>query len=292
MARLTKELTGTTVDPQSLFDVDATPFQEHKRQLLTLLHVIARYWSIIEDGVQPAARRTIVFAGKAAPGAFISKLLIKAVHSVAEVVNSDARSRDWLRVVFLPDYRVTLAEQIVPVVELAEQLSSSHIDTTETGCLKAALNGALTISPRHGIALELCKVVDDLNIFLFDPPMQDDYQPDTLLAANASVRRVINSLADGHFCRGDKQLLGPLIVRLLSPNDTHRYIGHLTSYLAVQQKIDSEWKDQREWTRKALVNISRMGRFSCDRMVQEYAERVWSIRPVSLGRPLGYSKQP
>jgi starch phosphorylase len=255
---------------------------EYKRQLLNILHVVHRYWEIVEDGTMPLHPRTFFFAGKAAPGYFQAKLIIKLIHSVAEVVNSDPRTRDWLRVVFLPDYRVSLAEVIIPAAELSEQISTAGKEASGTGNMKLALNGALTIGTLDGATIEIRDEVGPENIFVFGLRAEEvaallasGYQPQT--------SRVVDSIASGHFSRGDKDIFRPIVAKLLSARDEYVHLADLPSYIESQQQVDIEYKDRERWQRKALLNIARMGKFSSDRAIAEYARDIWKIRPAVIG---------
>jgi glycogen phosphorylase len=290
LARLTKELTGVAIDPLSMFDVQVKRLHEYKRQLLNLLHVIDRYWSIIEDGVIPAHPRTVIFAGKAAPGYWYAKLIIKLIHSVAEVVNADPRSREHLRVVFLPDYRVTLAEAIMPAAELSEQISTAGKEASGTGNMKLALNGALTIGTLDGANIEIREEVGDENIFIFgltaDEAMSalaSGYDPNLYLHDHRWMRRVVDSIVSGHFSRGDKDIFRPIVGKLLSTRDEYLHLADLPAYVALQRDVDTEYVDRSTWLRKSLLNIARMGKFSSDRTIHEYARDIWNIRPAVIG---------
>jgi starch phosphorylase len=282
LAQLTKDLTGIAVDPESLFDVQVKRMHEYKRQLLNILQVVHRYWQIVEDGAMPIQPRTFFFAGKAAPGYFMAKLIIKLIHSVGEVINADPRTRDWLRVVFLPDYRVTLAESIIPAAELSEQISTAGKEASGTGNMKMALNGALTIGTLDGANIEIRDEVGPENIFIFGLRADEVVQ---LLADGYHPRsnRVVDSIASGHFSRGDKDVFRPIVAKLLSSRDEYVHLADLPAYIETQQQVDIEYKDRASWNRKALLNIARMGKFSSDRTISEYAREIWKIKPAVIG---------
>jgi starch phosphorylase len=282
LAKLTKDLTGIAVDPQSMFDVQVKRIHEYKRQLLNILHVVHRYWEIIEDGSTPLQPRTFFFAGKAAPGYFAAKLIIKLIHSVGEVVNADPRTRDWLRVVFLPDYRVSLAEAIIPAAELSEQISTAGKEASGTGNMKMALNGALTIGTLDGANIEIRDEVGAENIFIFGLRADEVV---SLLAGGYQPKsgRVVDSISSGHFSRGDKDIFRPIVARLISSRDEYVHLADFQPYIDMQQQVDMEYRDHASWRRKALLNIARVGKFSSDRAVTEYAREIWKIKPAVVG---------
>ena len=290
LTRLTKELTGVTIDPLSMFDVQVKRIHEYKRQLLNALHIVHRYWEIVEDGKQPSHARTFIFAGKSAPGYFIAKLIIKLIHSIAEVVNSDPRSRDLMRVVFLPDYRVSLAEVIMPAAELSEQISTAGKEASGTGNMKLALNGAITIGTLDGANIEIRDEVGADNIFLFGLRADEvaavlaaGYQPEMYLGASRELRRVVDTIAAGHFSRGDKDIFRPLVANILSTRDEYVHLADLHPYIETQRQVDATYADRNVWLRKSLLNIARMGKFSSDRTIREYAREIWGIRPATIG---------
>jgi len=290
LAKLTKELTEISVDPASMFDVQVKRVHEYKRQLLNVLHIIHRYWSIVEDGEVPLVPRTFFFAGKSAPGYFAAKQIIKLVHSVAEVVNADPKTRELMRVVYLPDYRVSLAEAIIPAADLSEQISTAGKEASGTGNMKLALNGALTIGTLDGANIEIRDEVGEENIFIFGlradevtALLANGYHPEHYLGAHKSIRRVLDSIASGHFSRGDKDLFKPLIANLLSSRDEYVHLADLMPYIETQQRVDVEYANRDSWIRKSLLNIARMGKFSSDRTINEYARDIWRIRPAVIG---------
>jgi starch phosphorylase len=290
LARVAKELTGVLIDPLTMFDVQVKRIHEYKRQLLNALHIVHRYWQIVEDGVTPLVPRTFIFAGKAAPGYFVAKLIIKLIHSIGEVVNADPRTRDWLRVVFLPDYRVTLAEAIMPAAELSEQISTAGMEASGTGNMKLALNGALTIGTLDGANIEIREEVGDENIFIFglkagevSALLARGYHPEEFLGSNRALRRVLDSLTSGHFSRGDKDLFRPLVANLVVPRDIYVHLADLQPYIDAQSAVDAAYIDRASWLRKSLLNIARMGKFSSDRTIREYASDIWHIKPAIIG---------
>jgi starch phosphorylase len=289
LARLTKELTGEAIDPLSMYDVQVKRIHEYKRQLLNALHVIHRYWSIIEDGILPEQPRTVIFAGKAAPGYWMAKLIIKLIHSVAEVVNGDPRTREHLRVVFLPDYRVSLAEAIMPAAELSEQISTAGKEASGTGNMKLALNGALTIGTLDGANIEIRDEVGEENIFIFGLRADEvaielgQYDPQRYLHEHRWMNRAIDSIAAGHFTRGDKDIFRPIVAKLLSTRDEYVHLADLAEYVDRQKDVDAVYRDRRAWNRMSLLNIARMGKFSSDRTVAEYARDIWDVKPAVIG---------
>jgi starch phosphorylase len=289
LARRAKELTGVTVDPMSMFDVQVKRIHEYKRQLLNALHVIHRYWSIVEDGEIPLQPRTVIFAGKAAPGYWMAKLIIKLIHSVAEVVNADPRSREHLRVVYLPDYRVTLAEAIMPAAELSEQISTAGKEASGTGNMKLALNGALTIGTLDGANIEIRDEVGEQNIFIFGLTSEEvaqelaHYDPQRYLHEHRWMRRAVDSIAAGHFSRGDKDIFRPIVANLLSVRDEYVHLADLPAYVETQKAVDAAYRDRAKWNRMSLLNIARMGKFSSDRTITEYARDIWGVRPAVIG---------
>ncbi|HWW62774.1 MAG TPA: glycogen/starch/alpha-glucan phosphorylase, partial [Thermoanaerobaculia bacterium] len=290
LARLAKELTGVVVDPLSMFDVQVKRIHEYKRQLLNALHIVHRYWEIVEDGSTPLVPRTFFFAGKAAPGYWMAKLIIKLIHSIGEVINADPRTRDLIRVVFLPDYRVTLAEAIMPAAELSEQISTAGKEASGTGNMKLALNGALTIGTLDGANIEIRDEVGEDNIFIFGLKadevaslLANGYDPQYYLHFHRGVNRVVDSIAAGHFSRGDKDIFRPIIAKLLSTRDEYVHLADLQPYIDKQAEVDVAYGDRTVWLKKSLLNIARMGKFSSDRTIREYASEVWNIRPAVIG---------
>jgi starch phosphorylase len=284
LAAITKETTGITIDPQSFFDVQIKRIHEYKRQLLNVLHIMHRYAAIVERGETPLLPRTFIFAGKAAPGYLMAKRIIKLVHSVAELVNGHPRASQWLRVVFLPDYRVTLAERIVPAAELSEQISTAGKEASGTGNMKLAMNGAVTVGTLDGANVEIMQEVGSENIFIFGLTAEEvswlinrrAYEPWALVNSDPRIRSVMDLLRSEAL--PDHEFFGPIFEKLSSPNDEYLHLADLPAYIDIQQRIDGEYHDKMLWNRKALLNIARIGKFSSDRTIREYARDVWGIR--------------
>ncbi|HXV62624.1 MAG TPA: glycogen/starch/alpha-glucan family phosphorylase, partial [Vicinamibacteria bacterium] len=290
-AELAKEIqrrTGDVVEPGSLFDVQAKRIHEYKRQQLNALHVVALYQRLVQDPRFEAGPRTVIFAGKAAPGYFMAKLIIKLVHSIAGVVNSDERVNRRLKVVFLPDYNVKLSHRIFPAADLSEQLSTAGMEASGTGNMKFALNGALTIGTLDGANVEIREAVGPENFFLFGLTAEEvagkrtgSYRPRDLYHDDPRLREAIDLVASGRFSDGDRSLFRPLIDSLLE-RDYYMVLADFGDYLRCQEDAGRAYRDVESWTRKSILNVARMGRFSSDRAIREYCDEIWKVSPVPI----------
>ncbi len=287
LARLVEERLGVELDPSSLFDVQVKRIHEYKRQLLNLLHVITLYHRMRAGAHDAVAPRTVVFSGKAAPGYALAKLIIKAINDVARVVNSDPQIGGRLRVVFIPNYDVTTAGDIVPAAELSQQISLAGTEASGTGNMKLALNGALTIGTLDGANIEIREEVGEDNIFIFGLGAEQaarveagGYRPRDYLARDQELRTVLEMLEGGHFSPGQPDRFRPLVQRLTG-DDPYLTLADYRAYVDCQQSIEDLYSRPSEWTRRAILNVAGMGRFSSDRAVREYAERIWKVRPVA-----------
>jgi starch phosphorylase len=276
---------GIAVDPASMFDVHIKRMHEYKRQLLNVLHVVTRY-NRIRDG-RDILPRTVIFGGKAAPGYGTAKLIIKLIHCVADVVNRDRATSDRLKVVFLPDYSVTSAEQIVPAADLSEQISTAGTEASGTGNMKLALNGALTIGTLDGANIEIRNAVGEGNIFIFGLTAAEvearraaGYNPWDVYQSNEELRRAIDMIADGHFSSDVPNLFRPIVDVLTTNGDYFLLLADYASYVACQERVDTVYRDPDEWAKRAILNVAGMGRFSSDRAVLEYAQNIWNVTPV------------
>ncbi len=285
LAELVQKHCGVEVDPLSLFDVQVKRIHEYKRQLLNCLHVIKLYQQLVRNPERDTVPRTVIFAGKAAPSYWRAKRIIKLITSVAEVVNNDPRIDNKLRVVFLPNYNVSMAEIIMPGADLSEQISTAGTEASGTGNMKFSLSGALTIGTLDGANVEILEEVGEENIFIFGMTAQEaEYEhihlsrpPQMVCDENPVVASVMESLRDGSFSRGDKEIFQPLVDSLMNPNDPYLLLRDFESYLACQEKVDVVYRDQVLWTRMSILNVARMGKFSTDRTIRQYAEEIWGI---------------
>ena len=285
LASVIRDRVGVQVSTSAIFDVQIKRIHEYKRQLLHVLAVIDEYLQIVEDGRALQQPRVHLFAGKAAPGYFIAKLIIKLINSIASVVNRDPRVGDSLKVVFIPDYKVSLAEVIIPGADLSEQISTAGTEASGTGNMKLALNGALTIGTLDGANIEILEAVGEENIFIFGHRTEEvrslrakGYDPRDHYHAHERIRRIIDSFA--RFSTTEPGIFDPIRRILLDNGDHYLHLADLPSYLEAQERVSSVYADPQAWTSKAILNVARMSRFSSDRTIREYAADIWDIVPV------------
>ncbi|MBL0122306.1 MAG: glycogen/starch/alpha-glucan phosphorylase [Betaproteobacteria bacterium] len=273
---------GIVVDPTSLFDVQVKRIHEYKRQLLNVLHVVARYQAIVADPNAAWIPRTVIFAGKAASAYHTAKLIIQLIHDVARVVNSDSRVGDRLKVIFLPNYSVSLAERIIPAADLSEQISTAGTEASGTGNMKFALNGALTIGTWDGANIEMAQAMGEENMFVFG--LRTDtvvkmkelgYDPRLFVEQNFQLKHVIDAIATGDFSPGDPARYRALADNLLN-RDTYMLMADFADLVTTQLKVDALFASPDAWAAMALRNVAGMGWFSTDRTIREYVQNVWS----------------
>ena len=286
LAALIRTECGIKVDPDSLFDVQIKRIHEYKRQLLNLLHIIVLYHRLISDRAGKAPARTVIFAGKAAPSYAQAKLIIKLINSVADTINRDPRIGERLKVVFIPNYGVSLAEKIIPAADLSEQISTAGTEASGTGNMKLALNGALTIGTMDGANIEICEEVGRENMFIFGLTAEEVEEvrhdprrtPEAVYRQNPEVRQAVDAIAVGDFSRGDTAIFQPIVQALLDPDDPYLYLQDLEDYVRCQDEVGRAFRNKELWTRKSILNVARMGKFSTDRTIREYAEEIWGVK--------------
>ena len=277
--------TGVLVSHETMFDVQVKRIHEYKRQLLNALHVIHLYHQFVTSEQTDLAPRTVIFAGKAAPSYWRAKLIIKLITSIGEVVNNDPRIGDRLKVVFLPNYNVSQAELIIPAADLSEQISTAGTEASGTGNMKLALNGALTIGTLDGANIEIREEVGADNIFIFGLTAEEaEYErihnsrtPVQICRENDGIALIMEALSSGTFSHGDRNLFQPLIDSLMSPHDQYLLIRDLESYIDCQNRVNEAYLEPQLWTRMAILNVARMGKFSTDRTIRQYANEIWGI---------------
>lgn len=283
LAKIILKTTGIVVDPESMFIVHAKRIHEYKRQLMTILQVIGDYLDIIKDNVKPACKKTYIFAGKAAPSYNFAKLIIKLINNVAEVVNKDPRVNDMLKVVFMPDYKVSLAEVLIPAANLSVQSSTAGFEASGTGNMKFALNGALTIGTLDGANVEIREEVGEDNFYLFGLTEKEvqakraSYNPREIYDNNNYVRRILNAVNSNMFCEKDFVLLFKPIFEELVNRDYFFVLADLEAFDKKMAEAEKEYLKPDLWAKKALLNVARIGKFTSDRAVMEYADRIWNI---------------
>jgi starch phosphorylase len=278
--------TGIAVDPASLFDVQVKRIHEYKRQLLNVMHVVSRWQAIVADPTADWVPRTVVFAGKAASSYAAAKSVIHLIHDVARTINDDPRTGGRLKVVFLPNYSVSVAEQVIPGADLSEQISTAGTEASGTGNMKLALNGALTIGTDDGANIEIREQVGDGNIFIFGlrtPQVAamrlGGYDPMRVYAGDAVMRGALDAIAGGVFSPQDPSRHQSLVNALLWGGDHYLLLADFADYVIAQSQVDARFRDREAWVRSAIANVAGMGAFSSDRSIREYAERIWRVAP-------------
>ncbi|WP_250442148.1 glycogen/starch/alpha-glucan phosphorylase [Caballeronia sp. AZ1_KS37] len=283
-----KSATGIVVDPAALFDIQVKRIHEYKRQHLNALYIVTQYMRLRRDPQLALTPRCFVFGGKAAPGYAMAKLIIRLINGIAEVVNDDPAMNGRLKVVFFPDFNVKNAHFIYPAADLSEQISTAGKEASGTGNMKFMMNGALTIGTLDGANIEMREEVGDENFFLFglnadevERVKREGYRPADYADANQTLREVLELIGSGHFSRGDREMFRPLVDNLLH-HDPFLVLADYAAYVARQEDVSAAWRDERRWTRMSILNTAYAGKFSSDRAVHEYCERIWNIRPVKI----------
>jgi glycogen phosphorylase len=286
LATIIHRVAEVDLDPASIVDVQAKRIHEYKRQLLMVLGIAHEYLALVDDGIEPVAPRTYLLAGKAAPGYWAAKMIIKLINNLAAVINSDPRAQDFIKVVFVPDYRVSLAEKIIPAADVSEQISTAGTEASGTGNMKFAMNGALTIGTLDGANIEIRDEVGADNMFIFGlsapqiGELRPVYNPRHYYERDAFLRRVLDALSGDRFCQREPGLFRWIPETVLN-HDEYFVVADFASYIETQTLISREYLKPADWTRKAILNIARIGRFSSDRTVAEYANEIWGL--VSIG---------
>jgi starch phosphorylase len=281
-------LTGVVIDPNSIFDVLVKRIHEYKRQHLQVLHIVSLYQAIKSNPAIRMRPRTFIFGGKAAPGYVLAKLMIKLINAVGDVVNRDPDVEDRLKVVFLPNFNVTIGQRVYPAADLSEQISTAGKEASGTGNMKFQMNGALTVGTLDGANIEIREEVGADNFFLFGLSAAEvyalkaqGYQPMTYYNANPRLRDAIDLIRSGAFSRGDTELFRPLIDGLLN-QDPYLLLADFQSYVETQAKVSEAYADTERWTRMSILNTARSGKFSSDRTIREYCADIWQIKPVPI----------
>ncbi len=282
------------IDPDSLFDVQVKRIHEYKRQLLNVLHVITRANRIRAGRLTDPVPRTVIFAGKAAPGYLTAKLIIRLINGVAETLDADPKVRDSLRVLFVPNYDVSTAERLIPAADLSEQISMAGTEASGTGNMKLALNGALTIGTRDGANIEIAEEVGEENVFFFGLGPREatalqasgNHNPWQYYTADHELAETLDMIRGGAFSRGDTALFEPLMRTLMGAGDRYLLLADYADYLRAQKDVDTNWRDRDDWLRKSVLNTARMGKFSSDVTIMDYARTIWDVHgtsPVAQG---------
>ena len=284
LAKLIKKTAYIDVNPDSIFDIHAKRIHEYKRQLLNVMHIIHGYFMIHEEGVIPPSPRTYIFSGKAAPGYFLAKLLIRLIHGVADVVNKDPLVSQWIKVAFIPDYKVSLAEIIIPGADVSEQISTAGMEASGTGNMKFAINGAVTMGTMDGANIEIAEAVGPENIYIFGHDVKEiqalrgRYDPGKILAKTPQAQRVLDAINSPLFCGWESDLFSPLFDAVVNHGDYYMNLADFQSYVDAQARLSVDYVDRKKWGQMTLLNTARNGIFSSDRTIREYARDIWGLK--------------
>jgi starch phosphorylase len=288
LAAIVKERLGVVINPESLFDILVKRIHEYKRQHLLVLYILTLYLRLKRDPQANIPERTFLFGGKAAPGYFMAKLIIKLINSLAVFIDNDPAVRDRLKVVFFPSFNVKNAQHIYPAADLSEQISVAGKEASGTGNMKFALNGALTIGTLDGANVEMREEVGNENFFLFGLTVgqvselrSHGYRPRDHYERNSMLRDVLDLIASGALSNGDKELFGPIVDNLLW-HDPFFLLADYQSYVDCQDQVSALWSNQQAWVQKSILNVARMGKFSSDRSISDYCEQIWKVKPVPV----------
>ncbi|WNC59662.1 glycogen/starch/alpha-glucan phosphorylase [Thermosynechococcus sp. QS41] len=291
LAEYIRDRVGVTVDPHSLFSILVKRIHEYKRQHLCVLNIITLYQMLKDNPQLEMVSQTFIFGGKAAPGYYMAKLIIKLINSVADVINRDPAVRDRLKVVFLPDYNVTLGQRVYPAADLSQQISTAGYEASGTGNMKFALNGALTIGTLDGANVEIREEVGAENFFLFGNRVEqlqelwrNGYRPWEFANNNPMLKRVLDLIGSGYFSHGDTELFRPIVEHLWQ-NDRYCLLADYQSYMDCHQQVLQVYQDQAQWAKMSILNVARMGKFSSDRAIREYCQDIWHVEPVKIVLP-------
>ncbi|NBP85109.1 MAG: glycogen phosphorylase, partial [Mycobacteriaceae bacterium] len=279
---------GVALDPDWMFDIQVKRIHEYKRQHLNVLHIITQYHRLKQNPGLQVAPRAFVFGGKAAPGYFIAKLIIKLINSVAETVNSDPDVNDRMKVAFIPNFNVQNGQLIYPAADLSEQISTAGKEASGTGNMKFMMNGALTIGTLDGANVEMREEAGPENFFLFGLTVDEvhqlksqGYHPRDYVSRNAELAAALALISEGRFSHGDTEVFAPLVSNLVD-HDPFLVLADYGDYIRCQDEVGRTWQQPEVWTRKSILNSARSGKFSSDRAIAEYCDEIWDVHRVTV----------